>query len=445
MELTANPQMFQRKLKDYGLALAKTDRYAPFCEGIDNPDILSNTAILLSNQDTYYSQFDESTRILQVGNFDKYAFPMIRVVYPNLIANDLVSVQPMPGPTTLIFYMSIQYGTDKGKINRGDNAFDPRYGPFGSETYSTDVITGEQVIATGQQLAYFPIRPGTVKITDAGGTSTDDGAGNFVGSTTYAGTINYGSGQLSAAAGAGFTASYSYDNEANDLIPEVDIAITSAPVQAKTRKLRARYSLEAAQNLNALQGIDAEAEVVTAMSELHKQELDREVINDLRSFAAAGIVTWDRSVPAGVSYTEHKLSLVDSMVAGSNLIFAQTKRIMPNWMVIGLNVADIVETLPQFRPSAGAETTQDKTGVIKIGTLRGWDVYKDPFYPANEWLQGYKGSGMTRTGYVYAPYIPLYSTPNVILDDFISRRGTATSYGKKLVNGSFYARGQVIG
>lgn len=455
-----DPNLIEERVRDFGLRLAGTEQFGPLCEGIDDPAVKAATAILMFNQARHYGSLDESTRILQVGNFDKLSFPMIRVVYPNLVANDIVSVQPMLGPTTLVFYMNVQYGTNKGGITAGTNVFDARFGPTGNQTYSQDLITGEllstqdanDTTPPNGSCNYYPVRPGTVSIVAGAQTLLDDGAGNL---TTAAGTgsgsIDYATGAVTSmtfpstvANGTAVTVSYSYDNEANDLIPEVDISLVSAPVHAKMRKLKARYSLEAAQNLNALHGIDAEAEVVTAMSELHKQEIDREIISDLRAYASAGTVTWDRKVPTGISYTEHKLSLVDAMVACANLIFAKTKRVRPNFMVIGLNVADVVETLPQFQPIAGALDTQDTTGVVKIGTLRGWTVYKDPFFPANEWLMGYKGSGMTRTGFVYAPYIPLFSTPNVILDDFISRRGTATSYGKKVTNAAFYARGSII-
>lgn len=165
------------------------------------------------------------------------------------------------------------------------------------------------------------------------------------------------------------------------------------------------------------------------MAEVIKLELDREIINDLYNFAQAGSVTWDKSVPPGVSYTEHKLSIIDAMISANNLVYAATKRAQTNWVVAGIQVCDVIESLPTFVPVPGSMGTQSNTGVIKTGTLNNrWAVYKDPFLTTNKWIQGFKGASFLDTGYVYAPYIPLYTTPTIILDDFIGRKGIGTQY-----------------
>lgn len=190
-----------------------------------------------------------------------------------------------------------------------------------------------------------------------------------------------------------------------------------------------------AQNLNALHGMDAEAELVGIMAEVLKQELDREIINDLYNFAGAGTVTWDKTIPSGISYTEHKLSFIDACITLDHKVYSKTKRARTNWIVASISVCDVIESLPGFVPIPGALGTQQNSGVLKIGTLNNrWTVYMDPFLTTNKWIQGYKGSSFLDTGYVYAPYIPLYTTPTIILDDFIGRRGLGTQYGKKTVN-----------
>jgi hypothetical protein len=241
------------------------------------------------------------------------------------------------------------------------------------------------------------------------------------------------------------TVTYEYDTEANADIPQIDLQLTSAPVVALVRKLRSRWSLESAQNLNALHGIDAEAELVGVMAEVVKLEIDREVINDVFNYAQAGNVQWDKAVPAGISYTEHKLSYVDALIQNSNQVFAATSRGQTNWMVCGIGVCNVIESLPTFSPDAGALSTQSNTGVVKIGTLNNrWTVYKDPFLPTAKWVTGFKGGQFLDAGYVYSPYIPLYTTPTVILDDFMGRKGIGTQYGKKAINSRFYATGEVL-
>lgn len=454
------------QLQTIGEALASSPRWAPYCEGLEGWE-KAQTAILLENQLNFMeNELNEVTKILQIGNFDKFAFPIIRAVYPNLIANEIVSVQPMAGPVSLIFYLDYLYGTAKGGISSGAAAFDARTGGTGNETFSGDAVNQENLfgqVSSGDlsagTTAFGPIRPGTVTIqyttsSNGAATVTDDGNGGLVGlhsgdtgSITYSNANGLGAVTIDSSGNniTAITITYRYDSEAVDNVPQIDLQLTSAPVMALVRKLRARWSLEAAQNLNALHGLDAEAELVGIMAEVIKQELDREIINDLNSFAAAGTVTWDKTVPMGISYTEHKLSIVDSFVSLNNKVYQATKRAQTNWLVAGIAVCDVVETLPTFVAAPGALGTQSNSGVLKIGTLNNrWTVYKDPFLTSTSWIQGYKGNSFLDTGYVYSPYIPLYTTPTIILDDFIGRKGIGTQYGKKTVNSLFYGTGTLI-
>lgn len=448
----------QAQMETIGEALANSPRWRPYVEGLDGWTRRA-TAIILENQQNFLqNELNEVTKILQIGNFDKFAFPMIRAVYPNLIANEIVSVQPMAGPVSLIFYMDYLYGSSKGGITAGTAAFDARTGPTGNETYSGDAVSSEVITTStdiSHTLAYKPVRPGTVTVnmtvdTDGAVVATDDGNGGFIVSagTLSSGSINYSTGAIAINMSNNITAAtvtYRYDGEGQDNVPQIDLQLTSAPVMALVRKLRSRWSLEAAQNLNALHGLDAESELVGILAESIKHEIDREVINDLFAFAGAGSVTWDKTVPAGISYTEHKLSFTDALIAANNKVFSATKRGQTNFIVAGISVCDVIESLPTFVPIAGSQGTQSNTGVLKIGTLSNrWTVYKDPFLTSTKWIQGYKGTSFLDTGYVYSPYIPLYATPTVILDDFVARKGLATQYGKKAVNSKFYVTGTLL-
>lgn len=462
-----------QELRQIGEMLADTPRWSPYCEGLSGME-RSFTAVLLENQLTHLRQMNEVTKILQIGNFDKYAFPLVRAIYPNLAANELVSVQPMAGPVSLVFYMDYLYGTSKGNISSGLAAFDSRVGPNNTEFYSGDVVPLEtplrssgstdtddfvavlSALTAGGTPRFVPIRPGTVSITyneTSTGTAraaTDDGNGNLIGTGTT-GTINYTTGVLTMRATSNAVddstvqVSYRYDTEANDNIPELEFQLTASPVVALVRKIKARWSLEAAQNLNALHGMDAEAELVGSMAEVVKFEIDREIINDIYNFASAGEVAWDKSVPAGISYTEHKLSFIDALIDASNMIFSATRRGQANWVVAGVGVCNIIESLPTFAPAPGALNTQSATGIVKLGTLNGrWTIFKDPFLPSAKFIVGFKGTSFLDAGYVYTPYIPLYATPTIILDDFVGRKGLATQYGKKPINAKFYAKGVVL-
>lgn len=413
---------------------------------VENDATRYGLAVMLENTERFLSSLDETTRAVSVGDFQKYAFPLVRAIYPELIANEIVSVQPMLGPVSLIFYMDMVYGSTKGNISRGDTAFSSvGRGPDNSN-YTSSTVEGEALGAAGGTLVYGPVVPGTVTLTDGTDTYTDDGNGNLTGGTST-GAINYDTGAISGLDNnsGSYSATYQYDSEANGDIPQLDMVINHSPVTARPRKLRANWSLESAFNLRSLHGLEAEVELTAALAADIRHETDREIIKDLQRIASAGSVAWNTNAPtdAVVSYTEHKLSIVDAFATGSNQIHRATGRGRANWILCGQDVATIVETLPGFVANPNQPTGLTK-GAYKTGRLNGqWDIYKDPFYPVKKFLMGYKGSSFLESGYVYAPYIPLYTTPTVVLDDFVARKGLATQYGKKAINPLFYVTGEI--
>lgn len=456
----SNPVTLLESLQAKGEQLAES-KWKNYVEGLKGTDA-PFTAQILENTSRYIAGMEETSRATNVGNFDRFAFPLIRAVFPNLIAQDLVSVQPMDGPVGLVFFFDLIYGSNKGSIAAGTPMFSSLTGHPGDDFYSGPEIRDEAIGAGAgaalfaAALAYTPVVPNTLIITDGTQNVRDNGLGQLVGDINPAGvnTINYNTGAYSVtfaavvAAGVAVTADYEFDNEANSQVPEVDFQLTSAPVVAKINKLRTRYSLEAAQNLKALHGLSAETELVVALAQELRFEIDRNVIRDVNSFSQATAVTWPLAPGVGLSWTEHKLSFVDILIRGSNNIFQLTRRGQPNWVVCGLEVSSVIESLPGFKAS---DAMQSPNGVIFAGTLAGrWRIYKDPYNIDNTATQqnlliGYKGSTFLDAGYVYAPYIPFYTTPTVVLDDFIARKGMATQWGKRKINGRFYCRGTVTG
>lgn len=457
-----------QRTRSRGRSLAESERWAPYVESMDNEYDQEVVATLLQNQlenlAPNFQNYTEVTKTLQIGGYDKYSFPMVRAIYANLISNQLVSVQPMNGPTTMIFYMDYLYGTTKGNIAEGTTVFDARTGPTNNQDYSSDIVPQYVVGSTttdnftGTSLPNLPVRPGTLQVLkiDTDGTvsllGSDNANGTMSGSgLTSTNTINYTTGAFEVTLGAALTSgqkcvfTYRYDNEATDNVPQIDMLLTSAPVHAKVRKLRSRWSLEAAQNANALHGIDVEAEAVGSLAEVIKFELDREVINDLYNYADAGTVRWSKSVPNGISYQEHKLSFIDTLIEGDSLIFQATKRYAASFLVGGTGVTNVLRGLiPSFVADPAAAGTQANTGAHRAGSILNMSVFTDPFFPKNKFFIGAKGTGAFDAGYVYCPYIPLFTTPSVILDDFLVRKGIASQYGKKHVNSKMYAKGEIL-
>lgn len=454
-----------------GRHLSET-KWRDLCEDVSAPierdDTRYGLAVMLENTERYIANLDETTRAVAVGDFQKYAMPLVRAIYPELIANEIVSVQPMLGPVSLVFYMDMVYGSNKGSVRRGDTAFSSVARGANNPDYSSPTVDSEQ-IGTGAAagavsvsvLSYLPIVPGTVQFTDGTQVITDDGNGGLVGDVGGTGyTINYESGAITGGAsntltfaqdvanGVSVTCTYQYNTEANSNIPQMDLVLNHSPISARPRKLRTNWSLEAAFNLRSLHGLEAEVELTAAVAADIRFEVDREIINDLQRMAGAGSVYWNTdpgggSSPNYYSYTEHKLSIIDAFVTGSNLIHKATGRGRANWIICGEKVATVVETLPGFVANPGMPNGLTK-GAYRCGRLNGmWDIYKDPFYQDDYFVMGYKGASFLEAGYVYAPYIPLYTTPTVVLDDFVARKGLATQYGKKAINSLFYVTGQI--
>lgn len=407
-------------------------------------------AVMLENCRSRFGRLDEVTRTQNLGTFDKWIFPVIAHMSENDVIDQLVALQPMAGPVSQIVYMDIVTGKRKGRIPAGAQIWRALQGATDRDDDADEYIQGE-VLATSSNgssfsntLDWTPIRAGTLQVTLNGVTTVDDGNGALVASGHIsAGTINYVTGALSITSsdsGNAVTANYAYNAEANTAIQEVEMKLSSTPVTAKVLKLKALWSEEADQNLQSMYNIKAESVLLNALTNALQYQKHRQVIYDLRARADAGFVIWDATPPASVNYQTHKFSLLDAFETASNYIFAGTNLVSGNWVICGLQAATVITTLPMFVAKTNRTQMQ---GVTYIGDIGNKKVFADPHFPVNEWLVGHKGDQFLMTGYVLAEYQKLYTTPDVVLTDFVHQRGFATSFAKKTINSKFYCRGLV--
>jgi len=405
-------------------------------------------ALMLENCRKMWGSVSEATRTTSLGSFDKWIFPVISNMVENDVIDQLVAVQPMPGPTSQVVYMDIVTSQRKGAVPAGTQVWRALAGAVDRYTDSDEYVgaepngTANSGGAASYTLDYIPIRAGTVQITDGTNTSVDDGNGNITGTIT--GTINYQTGAVSvtgAQGSASVSTTYIYDSEGSKSLMGYEMTLTSSPVKARAYKLKTSWSAEADQNLQALYNIKAENILLTAITNALQYQKHRSVIGDLRARAAAGLVTWDATPPTGVSYQAHKFSILDAFVTCSNLIYGATNTMRGNWLILGLQAATVVETLPQFVRKNDSTEVQ---GVTYIGDIANLKCFADPHYPNNEWLCGYKGDQFFRTVMVLAEYQKLYTTPDIQLADFMHSRGFATSFAKKMVNPKGLARGTLL-
>ncbi|MFA5207242.1 MAG: hypothetical protein WC428_00930 [Candidatus Paceibacterota bacterium] len=267
----------------------------------------------------------------------------------------------------------------------------------------------------------------------------------------YAGTNGYQALSASTvASGITFTATYRVysDLEEDSRMAEVTFVLDQVTVSVETRKMRAMWTPELAQDVSAFHNIDAEAELTALLSEQMAAEIDREILRDLRR-GAAWTARWDyNGLRKGtVTYYGVQKDWNQTLITKINQISAQihksTLRGGASWIVVSPEVSAVFDDLEYFHVS-NAAPEQDKynMGIEKIGTLSGrYQVYRDPYAPANTVLVGHKGTSILETGYIYAPYVPMQLTPVMYNPfDFTPIRGIMTRYAKKMVLNRYYGR-----
>jgi hypothetical protein len=571
-----------RNVEKEGHALLEKWEKTGLLEGVDNDRARGSMAVLLENQAKELLREATTMSSGEVEGFASVAFPLVRRVFGNLVANELVSVQPMSLPSGLIFFLDFKHNSTRGgavaegslygdrvgaeitggvrlddveaahNVSRQEQGFYNLNQGYASPTGSVSVTpvcvssgtagkiltpggnaVNEQSIHKGTGSAalgsptygdlarltrYDPDCSGSIVavgsfsaslltglnkdalITIKGTTSAGDaGAGRWlrrltqydpiVGGTdsimfvvaatgsedaqqmasavasattiTFAQTDSFRAGKNESGLGAvrGGTTAWGLEDEA--FIPEIDIRVDSLAVTAVTKKLKAKWTPELGQDLNAYHNLDAEVELTSILSEQIALEIDREILEDLLKGAKAGTYFWSRrpgrfvdrvsgqvitqsTALAGPDFTgtvsEWYETLVETINDVSAVIHRKTVRGGANFIVVGPETANILEFTAGFRADLSNDYEGGSAGAVKTGNLsKKWDVYVDPYFPRNVVLVGRKGASFLESGYVYAPYVPLQVTPTIFgTEDFVPRKGVMTRYGKKMVRPDMY-------
>jgi len=247
--------------------------------------------------------------------------------------------------------------------------------------------------------------------------------------------------------------------ENNVDIPEINLKVDSVSVTAMTKKLKAKWTPELGQDLNAYHNLDAEVELTSLLSEQIALEIDREILEDLVAGATASTYYWSRSpglfvnkatgAEVGASsaapdftgtVSEWYETLGETINDVSAQIHRKTLRGGANFIVTSPEVANILEFTAGFRANVTSDDTKGTAGTQQVGSLsKRYDVYVDPYFPRNLVLVGRKGSSFLESGFVYAPYVPLQVTPTIFgVEDFVPRKGVMTRYAKKMVRPDMY-------
>ena len=454
------------------------------------------------------------------------ALPLVRKVFGQIAAKEFVSVQPMNLPSGLVFFLDFQYGTTKTPFTSGTSMYgntgSSAY-PFGNTNtggaygegrfgYSINNTSSATTIASTASADWYrdfnadsnysaSVANYSVYFvnTSSLGSNWDQTAfrgfyisGSTTASITPAGNLpaftkisgsqlafvaldNLGSGsnaitvffteQPTDANRGDFEDGNTNLNANNDpiVIPEINVQLQSQAIVAKTRKLKAVWTPEFAQDLNAYHSLDAEAELTSIMSEYISLEIDLEILEMLIDTAAAGTEYW--SAVNNVSLNNSGVlnsnlgfynsqgqwfqTLGTKIQKLSNIIHQKTLRGGANFLVCSPSVATILESIPGFAANSDGDAAKMNYafGVQKAGTMNSrYNVYKNPYMTENTVLLGYRGNQFLEAGAVFAPYIPLIMTPLVYdPDTFTPRKGLLTRYAKKVVRPEFYGKIYISG
>ena len=355
---------------------------------------------------------------------------------------------------------SLAYGDFEGV--KGFNIF------TGSLTAA--VITGSDGTVPGAQLSEFTDYDGGANVKFVVSKSKFGEGGNAATASVW---VNYQiqpTDQYRGDFEAGNSQPNSYNDEDQDccpdqVIPEINIQMQSSAIVAKTRKLKAVWTPEFAQDLNAYHALDAEAELTSILSEYISLEIDLEILSMLIDSAAAGTENWSAVnnqaiTGTGAAIVQSDLGFYNSQgqwfqTLGtkiqklSNIIHQKTLRGGANFLVCSPTVATILESIPGFASDSDGDAAKASYafGVQKVGAINARQkVYKNPYMTTNQILLGYRGGQFLESGAVFAPYIPLIMTPLVYdPDTFVPRKGLLTRYAKKMVRPEFYGIINVAG
>ena len=588
LERLTEGTVFSNKAAE-GAALVSKWQKSGLLEGIGDEHQRNTMATLLENQAKELLREANVMTSGDVQGFAAVAFPIVRRVFAGLIANDLVSVQPMSLPSGLVFFMDFRYGDDVGlsgsagdaAIKKGESLYGDKVGQQVREGINVDgnayaekgfyaltsgygtariaaTVVGTAAVPverslltskigeSGSLVRYDPdlqAEPAGSKVTvfriasasipnfdliaeqDLTSLSIASGsAGTYTQGSPFSQGINFGQSlseqlvrrltkiytapngakslqltflhtgddyttsntlgnnypslviefpikdKLTSAEGADgglgtLKAMQPWALEASQDLKEIQLKVDSFSITARTRKLKAAWTPELGQDLNAYHNLDAEVELTSILSEQIGLEIDQEILNDLVKGATAGVKYWSRrpgkfvnkltgedigattgagNYSAPPDFTGNVSmwyeTLLETVNDVSALIHRKTLRGGANFIIVSPEVANILEFTAGFRATVTHDSEKGSTGAVKVGALNSkFDVIVDPYFPRNVILVGRKGSSFLESGYVYAPYVPLQTSPTIFdPKDFTPRKAVMTRYGKAFVRPDMY-------
>jgi len=376
---------------------------------------------------------------------------LVRIFYPNLIANVLVDIQPMDRQNGEIFIVKPIYSNTAAGVTAGQQIFtNPTDGTYSSETVTAALGTGDGALVTfGATLAPAPVRKSSITITAAAVTGTDNGSGAITGTGIASGTINYVTGALSvtfsvAPAGAvAVSAIFTYDSETSaDQIREVELQLSLIPVTAVPHPLRVKWSTQAQLGAAAHLDLDVPDTLANLVASFIKVERDTLLINLIINAATVdATLNFDAAASANYSRLAKYAEIELKLNYAESAIQAAQGRGGISWVLAGNNAADIWRNVNGFVPSGVVAPI----GPHVIGTLRDGTVtvVKVPAMSTNTYVVGFKGYVVGDAATILAEWVPLYASPVFNSYDLNNYQGMMSLYALVLNQSGYYRKGTI--
>lgn len=418
--------------------------------------IAKNTLIMMDNQANFMDAVRrdpklEATFSNSLGSLVPRVIDLVRIFYPNLIAQELVDIQPMDRQNGEVFIVKPVYTNTAAGVTAGQQVFkNITDGNYASEDISTAIGTGDGTAVTfNVTLAPVPVRATTLVVKAGSVTGVDNGSGVITGTGISSGTINYVTGALSVTFSAAVsnltavTAKHRYDSEQSpNNIRELEIQLSMFPVTAEPHPLRVRWSTQAQLAASSHLDLDIPDVLANLVASFIKQERDIKLITAIEAAATADTnMNFDAAPPTNYSrlarYAEVELKL---NYAESQTQISQGRGGI-SWILCGPNAADIWRNANGFEPSGVVAPI----GPHKIGTLRDGTVavIKVPTMNANKYVTGFKGYVVGDAATILAEWIPLYASPVFQSFDMNNYQGMMSLYAMVMNNAAYYRSGLI--
>lgn len=398
------------------------------------------TACCLKNISNFINEsFENSvgTQRSDLGFYKKFALNITTTALPNLIAHDLVIVYPMASASGYFNYLQYTTGSNKGETKIGEVYNDPFHLGNVDVNYTSAKVVDPVTKAGAFKLAWTPVVKGA--FTDEGGVKHDV---KFIAED---GTVSYldldEQGQVTTTSAGRVV--YLYDNV---VVPQNDIPVLNAkmrtiPLMAKARRIAIYYSQIAAFTAKQDYGFDLGANLSSQAIGRLEYEIDTEVTNLLVETAGAPLaeLTWSKTLPVGVSKTEHYIGFGEVVSLAGSIIYDRTKRWMPNYMLCASDIIPILNFIPTFKPAS----TSGMNGPYFAGTLGTLKVYVSPNIEKGTFALGVNGDDYMSSVAVYAPYMPVVPTQLLQYADGGTSQGFSTMYDLKVLNKDLIVAGKV--